>query len=129
MSKIIIGERAVGKTQRAVKIAIDHVFKGDCVLFVASDSNISDHAFMSTQRSILDSRFLSDQFVFNKTEKIITLKDSHCYIKFMPEQIYRGRGFDPVRYRDFVKIYDEYNIRDREFDYLIVNGELGEDLN
>lgn len=129
MSKIIIGERAVGKTRKAIKIALDHVFKGDDVLFVASDLSVSDHAFISTQRAILEDRNLSTQFVFNKTEKTITLTDNHRYIKFMSEQMYRGRGFDPIRYRDFIKIYDEYNIRDREFDYLIVNGELGEDLN
>jgi hypothetical protein len=129
MTKVVVGERAVGKTRRAIKLALDHIFKGDCVLFVTPDSSISDHAFISTQRAILSERVLSDQFVFNKTEKIITLKDSHSYIKFMPEAMYRSKGYDPVRYRHFVKIYDEYNFRDRDFDYLIVNGELGEDLN
>jgi hypothetical protein len=122
--KILIGKRRSGKTTKLINICLKKIQEGYSVLYTSS--------FMKDNSSWLIDMFRSEfrnrsygvgEVIYNAQERLLKFANGGT-IKFTGKDQLKGVSYDPRKFEDYFKVYDEEGWDSSYFDLISINGEL-----
>ena len=122
--KILIGKRRSGKTLKLVNICLNKVQEGGSVLYAAPFMKGSFSWLITMFRDEFRNRTYGvGEVIYNAQERLLKFPNGSS-IQFTSKDYIKGTNYNPRKFEDYFKVYDEEGWDSSYFDLISINGEL-----